>query len=112
VALAPRIGLIRLLLAQAQLATENRAQAKAALSNLRKAMPSEGNRPMLHMLMARAWGILNNYAMAELETAEYAYRSGDRDLAVTKARGALRRLKRGTPQYVRANDILRLAKRR
>ena len=112
VALAPRIGLIRLLLAQAELDTENKAQARAALSNLRKAMPSEGSRPMLHMLMARAWGILNNYAMAELETAEYAYRSGDRDLAVTKARGALKRLKRGTPQYVRANDILRLAKRR
>ena len=112
VALAPRIGLIRLLLAQAQLATENKAQARAALKNLRKAMASEGGRPMLHSLMARAYGMLGDFAMAELETAEAAIRSGDRDLAVTKARGALRRLKRGTPQYVRANDILRIAKRR
>ncbi len=112
VALAPRVGLIRLLLAQAQLATENRAQAKAALANLRKAMNTEGSRPMLHMLMARAYGALGNYGMAELETAEAAIRSGDRDLAMNKARGALRRLKRGTPQYLRANDILRTAKRR
>ena len=112
VQLAPRSGLIRLLLAQAQLATEDRKQARAALANLRKAMPQEGGRPMLHRLMARAYGLLGNYAMAELETAEAAIRTGDRDLAVTKARGAMRRLKKGSPQYLRANDILTLAKRR
>ncbi len=112
VALAPRIGLIRILLAQAQLATENKAQARAALANLRKALPSEGDRPMLHQFMARAYGILGDYGRAELETAEAAIRSGDRDLAVSKAKGALRHFKRGTVQYLRANDILRLARRR
>ncbi len=112
VALSRGNGLIRLLLAQAMLATENKRQAKPALAVLRKAMAQEGSRPMLHRLMARAYGMMGNYAMAELETAEAAVRSGDRDLAITKARGALRRLKKGSPQYLRANDILRMAKRK
>lgn len=112
VSLAPRNGLIRLMLAQAELAAGGKARAREALATLRKAMGQEGSRPMLHQLMARAYGVLGNYALAELETAEAAIRSGDRGLAVSKARGAMRRLKKGTPQYTRANDILRMARRR
>ncbi len=112
VSLAPRNGLIRLLLAQAQLATERKDQAKAALANLKKAMPQEGRRPMLHQLMARAYGILGNYARAELETAEAAILMGDRQLAVQKAKNAMRRFKKGSPEWLRANDILKTAERR
>jgi predicted Zn-dependent protease len=110
VSLAPRNGLIRLLLAQAQIATGKKTQAKAALANLRRARAQEGGRPMLHRLTARAWAELGNYPLAELETAEAAIRAGDRDLAARKAKGAMKRLKRSTPQWLRANDILQIAK--
>ncbi len=112
VQLAPRQGLIRMLLAQAQLAQNTRAGAKAALANLRKALPQEGQWPFIHRLMARAHAMLGHTGLAELETAEAAIRSGDRQLAVLKAKGAMKRLKKGTPAWMRANDILKMARGR
>ncbi len=109
--LAPRNGLIRLQLAQAQLAAGGTANARAALKQLTAARATEGGRPMLHRLKARAHATLGNIALAELETAEAALAAGDIDLAVRKARRLVKREKKGTPVWRRANDILNTARR-
>ena len=112
VKLAPRNGLIRLLLAQALLARENRADAKRALAHLRKAAAQEGARPLLHRLAARAHGILGDFLRADLETAEAALLVGDRDLAMIKARRVAKKARKGSREWLRANDIVNAIKRR
>ena len=109
--LAPGNGLVRLFLAQALLASGGRANAKAALKQLRMAERTEGGRPMLHRLKARAYAALGDTARAELETAEAALRMGDLDLAIAKAKRLVKRFRKGSPGWLRANDILNTAKR-
>ena len=107
----PTNGLIRMLLAQAQLGVEGNASATAALESLRLAQRSEDESPRLHMLMAQAYGRLNNLARAELATAEMAVRRGDRELASQKATTAVKGLKANTPEWLRAQDILNYTKK-
>src|SRR5690606_1351952 len=109
--LLPNNGLILMMLAQAQLGDESQAGAKGALETLKLARRTEDDSPRLHQLMGMAYGRLNNIAMAELSTAEAAVPRGDRKLAKEKAEGAIKRMKTGTPQWLRANDILNLAKK-
>lgn len=107
----PNAGLIRIMYAQALLGTESRANAEAALSALRLAKKSESDSPQVFQYMAMAYGQLGDIPRAELTTAEAAFLRGDRDLATEKAKIALAGLKRGTPDWIRANDILNFASR-
>ena len=107
----PESGLIKMMLAQALIGTENRADAEAALGLLRAAQKTEGTVPSLYRYKAMAHAKLGDIPRAELATAEVAYLQGDRELAIDKAKGALKGLKRGTPDWLRANDILNFAKK-
>lgn len=107
----PTNGLIRMLLAQAQLGLEGQANATAALDSLKLAQRSEDESPRLYMLMAQAYGRLNNLAKAELATAEMAVRRGDRELASKKATTAIKGLQANTPEWLRAQDILNYTKK-
>lgn len=107
----PESGLIKMMLAQALLGTESKPDAQAALGLLKSAQKTEGTVPSLFKHKARAYAQLGDIARAELATAEAAFLQGDRELAIGKARGALRSLKRGTPDWLRANDILNFSKK-
>ncbi len=109
--LAPRNGLVRVYLAQALLASGGEANARAALKQLRIAEPTEGGRTLLHRLKARAYAALGDLKRAELETAEAALRAGDLNLAIAKAKRLVKRFRKGSPGWLRANDILNTAKR-
>lgn len=111
VSLAPRNDLMRVELAQALLASNDKNAARAALKQLQAARRTEGGRPTLHRLMAQAWARLGNIPQAELETAEAALRSGDLGLAMRKARQLMKKFKKGSPGWLRANDILTTASR-
>jgi predicted Zn-dependent protease len=102
----PKSGLIRMLLAQALLGINNQAATREALDNLRIAQRSEDDHPKVHLYMATAYARLGNLGMAELETAEAAYLRGDRELAAQQAKSAQKRFASGSPQWLRANDIL------
>ena len=106
VKLAPQAGLIQIMLAQAQLGTENNANATAALKTLQQAARTESDNVGLWRFRAVAYGKLGDIPNAELATAEAAMRSGDRELATQKAKSALTKFPKGTPEWVRANDIL------
>jgi predicted Zn-dependent protease len=107
----PNSGLIRIMLAQALLGTENRANAQAALSELRLARKTEDDAPVLYQFMAMAYGLMGDIPRADLATAEAAYFRGDKKLAEQKAKVAMATLKRGSADWLRANDILNFVNR-
>ena len=111
VKMAPNSGLIRILLAQALIATEDKENAKAALVELKTALASESETGALYQFMAMAYGRLGDIPRAELATAEAAARRGDRQLAKEKAKIAVASLKRGSPDWIRANDLLNFVNR-
>ncbi|MGB7204049.1 MAG: M48 family metalloprotease [Anderseniella sp.] len=106
--LYPNSGLIGMMLAQSLLAADTREGAKEALSVLAKAERFEEDSSQLHLHKARAYGILGDYARAELATAENALLRGDKKLAKQKAEGARSRAKEGSSVWIRASDILNL----
>jgi predicted Zn-dependent protease len=109
--LLPNNGLIQLLMAQALIDTETKANAETAIKMLRQAQRSEGESPSLFANLARAYAITGQNAKAELATAESALLRGDKKLALAKAKSAQSRFKAGTPEWTRANDILTFANR-
>jgi len=106
VKMLPQSGLIRLLLAQALLAVNKPAATKEALKNLILARQSEPDHPKVHLFMATAYARQGNIARAQLETAEAAYLSGDKKTAAREAKAAQKRFSTGSPDWLRANDIL------
>lgn len=112
VKLAPKAGLIQVMLSQALLASGTKSDAQEALAILSRAERFEGQSAQLHLFKARAHGILGDYARAELATAESAMLRGDKKLAAEKATGALKRSKAGSTVHIRANDILNALKQK
>ena len=110
--LAPVPGLIQIMLAQAQLGLEDPGSAKAALQTLELAARSEADNSSLWRFRALAYGRTGQIPKADLATAEAAMREGDRELAVQKAQSALKQFPRGTPEWLRAQDILNFASKK
>ena len=104
--LLPNNGLINIMLGQAYLNAGGSANAKAAVKVLKQAKRSENDSVRLHIYLAQAYAQLNQIALAELETAEAAMLRGDKKLAGQKIKRALKGLKHGSPEWIRANDIL------
>jgi len=110
--LLPSNGLIKLMLAQALLGTETPENAQAAIKTLRSAAKTENDVPSTYKLMAMAYGQIGDIPRAELATAESAYLMGDRKLAIQKALRALKTFKRGSSEWLRANDILNYTRKK
>ena len=107
--LLPNSGLIQILYAQALIATENRANITQALNLLTLAKKTEADSVDIYKYSALAYGYLNDVPRAELATAEAAMLTGDTALAAEKAKGVVDQFKHGTPEWIRANDILNFA---
>ena len=107
--LLPNSGLIQILYAQALIATENRANIRQALNLLTLAKKTERDSVEIYKYSALAYGFLNDVPRAELATAEAAVIQGDTALAAEKAKRVIGQFKHGTPEWIRANDILNFA---
>ena len=107
--LLPNSGLIQILYAQALIATENRANIRQALNLLTLAKKTESDSVDIYKYSALAYGYLNDVPRAELATAEAAMMQGDTALAAEKAKRVVGQFKHGTPEWIRANDILNFA---
>lgn len=107
--LLPNSGLIQILYAQALIATENRANIRQALNLLTLAKKTEPDSVDIYKYSALAYGYLNDVPRAELATAEAAMMLGDTALAAEKAKRVVGQFKHGTPEWIRANDILNFA---
>jgi len=107
--LLPNSGLLQILYAQALLATDSTANAKLALSLLVRAKRTEPDTIEIYKFSAIAYGKMGDVPRAELATAEAALAQGDTTLAVEKAKFAAGQFKHGSPEWLKANDILNFA---
>jgi predicted Zn-dependent protease len=106
--LKPDAGLIRIALAHAQIETagNNNAALQEAIKNLTLAQKQEPRSTRVHRLMATAYGRMGDEPRAKLHLAEEALLQGKKDYAKSQAETAKKGLKTGSPDWIRADDIL------
>lgn len=104
----PDAGLIRISLAHAQIETagNNKTKLEEALANLKRAQKTEARSTRIHRLMATAYGRLGDEPSAKLHLAEEAVLQGKYDYAAGQAKTAMAGLKSGSPDWIRAQDLL------
>lgn len=107
--LMPEAPLLRVSLAAAQLATELPQLSNPALENLKVALRHETDNAFAWYQAAQAYSRNNNDAMANLATAERYYAVGAYPSAARFATLAQRKLKAGSTDWQRANDIMAVA---
>lgn len=108
ISLKPDAPLIRTALAHAQIETagNNKSSLQSALENLRRAQKEEPRSTRIHRLMATAYGRLGDEPRAKLHLAEEALLQGREDYAKSQAQIAQKGLPSGSPDWIRAGDIL------
>ncbi|WP_034657924.1 M48 family metalloprotease [Chelativorans sp. J32] len=104
--LAPRSGLLEVGYGQALLATGQPDLVRRAATQLESGLTREPSYVNGYRFLAQAYGQLGEIGPAELATAEGYFHSGAyRDAKVMAARAQMK-LKRGSPEWVRAQDII------
>ncbi len=108
VAKKPDAGLIRIALGHAQIETAGNDSAKLqkGIENLKAALKTEPKSTRIHRLLATAYGRMGDESRAKLHLAEEALLQGKYDYAKEQANNALKGLKTGGPDWIRAKDIL------
>ncbi len=106
VQLAHGAPLIDIMLAQALIATNNKAVAEEAVALLRSAINREPEAPEAYSQLAMAYGRKGDLANADLAAAQAAFTRGDVKTARQLATRAKTRLPIGSPAWVRADDIV------
>ncbi len=102
-----RSGLLQVGYGHALLAAGDAASTKKALGILRKAVNADRENPAGYRLMAQAFGRLGDVPSAELATAEQHFYSGKFQEAKIFATRAQLKMKRGSPGWLRAEDIIK-----
>lgn len=106
VRLQPQSVLLRLGLANVQLETLDPVQNRPAMENLAYAVGRERDNPHVWHLLAIGYGREESYGMSALALAEKAVSIGDDGTAVQQATRAQKLLPKGSPGWVRAQDIM------
>jgi len=99
-------GLLQVGYGQALLAIGKPDMLKKAAEQLRRGIERDRENPAGYRLLAQAYGRLGDIPEAELATAEGHYYSGNYLDAKIFAARAQQKLKRGTPGWIRAQDII------
>lgn len=105
-ALAPNAALIRIMLAQALIATADARNGDEAVALLRTAMQREPEFPDVYSQLAIAYGRKGDYAQADLASAQAAMARGDIKTARELAARAKTRFPTGSPGWVKSDDIV------
>jgi predicted Zn-dependent protease len=105
VSLAPNPALIQIMLAQALLATNDRAHAEEAVTLLETALRREPESAEAYNQLAMAYGRKGDLAHADLASAQSAFMRGDLLTARQLAARAKTRFPVGSPGWVKADDI-------
>ncbi|MEX0347207.1 MAG: M48 family metalloprotease, partial [Rhizobiaceae bacterium] len=101
-----RTGLLQAGYGHALVASGKQANLKKAVGVLKKAINSDRENPASYRLLAQAQGRLGNIPEAELATAESHFYSGKFQEAKIFATRAQLKMKRGSPGWLRASDII------
>ncbi|HWK47054.1 MAG TPA: M48 family metalloprotease [Stellaceae bacterium] len=108
--LAPQASLIRVSLAQVQLEMNDPSLVKPAIAALKDAVRTDPDNSDAWHFLAIAQGRDNDIGNAALALAEEAVLAGDIRTAIQQASRATQLLPRGSPGWLRADDISRDAK--
>lgn len=99
-------GLIQVSVGRALVATGRQENLRPAIAEIRKGLDRDRENATGYQVLAQAHGQLGQIGEAELATAEYHfYRGAWRDAQLFAARAQMR-LQRGSPPWVRAQDIV------
>ncbi len=109
VELAPNEPLILASLGAALLATEDASMVEEAKKHLKRALVDEPDNAMAWYYLADAYSRSGNDSMAALATAERYYALRQYPQAMNFSQRAISKLKEGTNDWQRANDILAIA---
>jgi predicted Zn-dependent protease len=104
--LAPNEPLIRILYAQALAATGGAANLNEAVLQLKRSQAAEPLNVRLHTVLSQAYNGLGQPGHASLAAAEAAIARGEMPTARGLARQAQQQLTQGSPEWLRAGDIL------
>jgi predicted Zn-dependent protease len=105
VSLAPGANLIRSLLAQALVASNDPRHAEEAIAILRDVLVHEKELVNGYRQLAMAFGRKGDLAQADLASAQASFAAGDFKTARELAARAKTRLPTGSPGWVKADDI-------
>lgn len=106
VGLLPDNALLRINLGRALLATNEPLQVEESVKEFKRALLLEQDNSFGWFELARAYSALGDDTMANLATAESRYHAGAKPDANQFARRAMAGLKRGTPEWRQAADII------
>ena len=106
VSLAPKSGLIRILLGQALVATESGGHLDEAIKNLTIGLQAEPDVSVGYRALARANALKGDIAMADLAIAQGYFSDGKVKDAKIHATRAQAKLKPNSPAWLRADDII------
>ncbi|MCP4935186.1 MAG: M48 family metallopeptidase [bacterium] len=107
VSLAPDAPLIRVLLAQALLASNDDLLVDEAIRHLRKGLGREDKYALGYRQLANAYARKRKISRAEIASAQAYFYEGRLKLAKQQAKRAKKKLKNGSAQWLIADDILR-----
>jgi predicted Zn-dependent protease len=93
-------------LAQSLLATEDAALLEEAMTLLRRSILTDGSHAPAHHQMAKAFYRKGLYPQADLAAAQGHFAEGNIKQAHIFAKRAISKLSRGTPEWLRAEDII------
>lgn len=99
-------GMLLISHGQALLAVGTPDSAAKAAAQLRKGLDRDPENATAYRYLAQAYGQLGEIAEAELATADGYYYSGNLEQAKILAARAQQKFKRGSPGWVRAQDII------
>jgi predicted Zn-dependent protease len=106
VELKPDASLLRVLLGQDLIAENNPAKLDDAILTLNRALVPEPDNPIPWQYLSQAYDAKGDQGMARLATAELEFHLGQMRDARSFAIRAREFLKRGTPEWNRATDIV------
>ncbi len=107
VSLAPGAPLIRVLLAQALLASSDDLLIDEAIRHLRKGLGREDKYALGYRQLANAYARKKKISRAEVASAQAYFYEGRLKLAKQQAKRAKKKLKNGSAQWLIADDILK-----
>lgn len=104
----PSSGLIRIAYAQSLLDTAGKSPAalQKAIDELKRAQIDEPRTTRVKRLLATAYGRKGEEVKARVYLAEEALMQGRKSQAASMAKSALTQLPPGSPEYIRAQDVI------
>ncbi|WP_245408264.1 M48 family metalloprotease [Zhengella mangrovi] len=104
--LAGGSSLLMIAQGQALIATGRKDAMRQAIDQIRKGLTADPDNAGAYRFLAQAYGVLGDIGEAELASAEGNYHAGNLQDARVFAARAQQKLKRGSPAWQRAQDII------